>query len=83
MNSASIFSDADVLEPEILAKADFTISNCPQCGSSIAAIRNGGIIECGICDFADATTTLADALILGSIRLFKSVDRVEIVLNHF
>jgi hypothetical protein len=29
MNSASIFSDADVLEPEILAKADFYDQQLP------------------------------------------------------
>jgi hypothetical protein len=64
---------------------DFAISkmHCPQCDSRIAAIRGGGNIECAICDFADATMTLSDAMIAGSVRLVQSINRVEIVLSHF
>jgi hypothetical protein len=49
----------------------------------MAATSGSGAIECAICDFADATMTLSDAMIATSIRLFESADRVEIVLNHF
>jgi len=57
--------------------------HCPQCDSRIASIKKGRKIECAICDFADATMTLSDAMIVGSIRLFEGIERVEIVLNHF
>jgi hypothetical protein len=56
---------------------------CPRCQSGMAATSGSGAIECAICDFADATMTLSDAMIATSIRLFESADRVEIVLNHF
>jgi hypothetical protein len=58
-------------------------TRCPQCDSCIAAIGHEDTIECGICDFADAAMTLADAIVAGSIRLSESIDRVEVVLDHF
>jgi hypothetical protein len=67
-------------EPAILA---ISKSRCPRCRSRIAAVSGSGTIECAICDFADATMTLSDAITATSIRLLDSADRVEIVLNHF
>jgi len=56
---------------------------CPHCDSSIATVGCEGSIECGICDFADGTMTVFDAISAVSIRLFESICRVEIVLEHF
>jgi hypothetical protein len=57
--------------------------HCPRCRSRIAAFSGSGTIECAICDFADATMILSDAIIATSFRLLESANRVEIVLSHF
>lgn len=64
---------------------DFEINqmHCPRCDSRIASIKDSREIECAICDFADATMTLSDAMIAGAIRLVSGIERVEIVLSHF
>ena len=67
-------------EPAILA---ISKRRCPRCRSRIAAFSGSGTIECAICDFADATMTLTDAMIATSIQLLESANRVEIILSHF
>ena len=66
-------------EPSNLATKAF----CLQCHSRIAAVGDGGSIECAICDFANATMILSDAIAANSIRLRESANRFKIALDYF
>ncbi len=55
---------------------------CSRCGSYIANVSLD-VVECGICDFVHSAVTLPDAMVSKAIRLSESVERVEVVLNHF
>lgn len=54
---------------------------CSHCGSYIVDRRD--VIECAICDFVAAAMVLPDAMIAKGIRLGKSADLVEVILDHF